>query len=81
MTSSNTTSTPDPVYALLEGPAYPPPLGVTPDFQNSPNLDNFVVVALTLCITFATVAFFIRMYTKIFLIRSLAAEDCKLPLR
>lgn len=62
---------------LLNGPAEKPPAGVLPDFNDPSSLHKYVVVTLTLCMTFSTVAFSLRMYTKAFLIRSMAYEDCE----
>lgn len=78
MASPSNASTPESVQLLLNGPAGTPPAGVTPNFDNPPNLNNtFLVGTLVLCLSFATVAVLIRLYTKLFLIRSVAYEDCK----
>lgn len=73
---------PDQLHAemqlLLNGPAGSPPAGVLPHVQDPSNLDTYLIVTLTLCIALATVTFCLRMYTKRFLIRSIAYEDCKL---
>lgn len=55
-----------------------PPAGVISNFHDPPNLDVFVILTIVLCATFATLAVLLRMYTKIFIIRALAWEDCKL---
>ena len=55
-----------------------PPPGVIPNFRDAPNLDVFVVLTITLCVSFATVAVLLRMYTKVFILRAVAWEDCKL---
>lgn len=60
---------------LLEGPAMSPPAGVIPNFHDPPNLDVFVALTITLCVTFATLAVLLRMYTKVFILRALAWED------
>lgn len=52
-----------------------PPPGVLPDFHDPPNLDVFVALTITLCVTIATVAVLLRMYTKVFILRALAWED------
>ena len=64
---------------LLNGPALAPPAGVIPNFQNPDNLNNFVIPTITLCLTFTTVAVGIRMYTKAFIIRNTALDDCESP--
>lgn len=66
--------------AVLNGPAASPPAGVTPNFNDPPNLDRAVAVVLTLCIFLSTVAVLLRLYTKKFLIRSWAYEDCETPI-
>lgn len=81
MASSTTALTPEQAQAalrtLLEGPAMSPPAGVVPNFHNPANLDVFVTLTITLCVTFGTLAVLLRMYTKMFIIRALALEDCK----
>lgn len=61
---------------LLEGPAMSPPAGVVPNFDNPPNLDIYVTLVITLGVAFSTVAVALRMYTKVFILRVLAWEDC-----
>ena len=74
-------TTPEQVQAalrtLLERPAMSPPPGVLPDFHNPSNLNVFVALTISLCVTFATVAVLLRMYTKVFILRALAWEDCR----
>ncbi|KAL9074822.1 MAG: hypothetical protein Q9161_001960 [Pseudevernia consocians] len=63
------------LQAVLNGPAAPPPAGVTPNFNDPPNLNRAVAAVLTLCILLPTVAVLLRLYTKKFLIQSWAYED------
>ena len=63
--------------ALLKGPAAKPPVGVTPDLLNPSNNNTLIIATVTLCLVFAALAFLIRMYTKLFLIRSTEYEDCR----
>ena len=81
MTTPTTTPTPEQLQAelqaILNGPAATPPAGVTPNFHDPPNLNVVITLVLTLCTSFATLAVLLRMYTKQFLIRSWAYEDCK----
>ena len=63
--------------ALLEGPAGLPPKGTTPNFANPPNLEAIFDATLALCLIAAAFVVFIRLYTKVFVIRSTACEDCK----
>lgn len=80
MASSTTNTTPEQAQAalrtLLEGPAISPPAGVIPNFHDPSNLDVFVALTMTLSVTFGTVAVLLRMYTKIYILRALAWEDC-----
>ena len=62
---------------LLNGPAGTPPAGVISNFENPPNLDVYLHLMLSLCMVFASLALFIRMYTKILLLRSVGYEDCR----
>lgn len=61
------------IRALLNGAAGPPPSGVLPNF----NLNSEIIFTLTFCMTIATIAVLMRMYAKLFLIRSMAYEDCQ----
>ena len=63
--------------ALLEGPAGLPPKGTTPDFANPPNLEAIFDSTLALCLIAATIVVLIRLYTKVFVLRSTACEDCE----
>lgn len=66
---------PQQLEALLNGPAGPPPPGVRPDFDNPANLNGLFILTLTLCLVFAGFAVLMRIYTKLFLIRSWDYED------
>ena len=61
---------------LLEGPAMSPPAGVVPNFDDPANLDIYVTLTITLGVAFSSVAVILRMYTKVFILRVLAWEDC-----
>ena len=61
---------------LLEGPAVSPPAGVVSNFDDPANLDIYVNLCNILGIALATVAVISRMYTKVFILRVLAWEDC-----
>ena len=62
--------------ARLNGPAMAPPPGLYSNFNDPSNLQVYAIITLTFCMTFSTVAVFVRMYTKIFLIRKVSLEDC-----
>ena len=53
-----------------------PPAGGISNFHDPPNLDLFVALTLALCIGTGTLAVALRMYTKVFILRVLAWEDC-----
>ena len=77
MTTPTMSLSPEQLQKLLDGPAGTPPGGVIPNFDDPPNLDTYLILTISACMTFATVAVLLRMYTKIFILRSLANEDCK----
>ena len=77
MTTKNTSFSSEQLQGLLDGPAGPPPAGVTPNMANPANLEGVVIVTVTLSLVLTTMAIFMRMYTKLFLIRAFHYEDCK----
>ncbi len=77
MTTPTTSLSPEQLQQLLDGPAGTPPDGVIPNLNNPSNLDTYVILTISVCMTLATVAVLLRMYTKILITRSLAYEDCK----
>ena len=77
MTTPSTSLNPEQLQKLLNGPAGTPPVGVIPDLNDPPNLDTYVILTISTCMTLATVAVLLRMYTKILITRTLAYEDCK----
>jgi len=77
MASLTNVSTPEQIQSLLMQPAGKPPAGVIPNFDNPRNLNVPVALILTLWITIPALATLMRIYTKVFLIKSLAYEDCK----
>jgi hypothetical protein len=79
MATPSTTLSPEELQILLNGPAATPPAGVVPNFDDPPTLDAIIIPILTLCLTLATLAVLARAYTKLFIIRSIAYEDCKSP--
>ena len=62
------------IQALLNGPAGTPPVGVLPTLDNSSNMATPLTIIL--CLTSATLLVLLRMYTKLFILRSIAYEDC-----
>ncbi len=54
-----------------------PPADIIPNFHDPANLDAYVTLTIALCVAFGTLAVLLRMYTKVFILRVLAWEDCK----
>ena len=77
MASPNAPLTPEQLRKLLDGPAAEPPPGILPNFNDPSNLDKYLIVTCVFCVSFATVTLLLRMYTKVYLIRSIAYEDCE----
>lgn len=65
------------LQALLNGPAVPPPPGITPNFESPPNSKAVSLIVLVPCQTIATLSVLLRLYTKLSLLQSIAWEDCK----
>ena len=60
------------------GPGLPPPLGIKPDFEQTPgSFQNLVVMTLVLCLASTSIIVPMRMYIKYFIVKSLRWEDCK----
>jgi hypothetical protein len=77
MAAPTTSPTSEQLQTLLNGPAAMPSAGVLPNFVDPPNLNAVIIPILTLCLFLATLAVLARVYTKMFIIRSTAYEDCK----
>ncbi|ERF70422.1 hypothetical protein EPUS_04700 [Endocarpon pusillum Z07020] len=74
----STSTTPEQVQkiqTLLNGPAGKPPEGVIPSFPALSNLYEISITILLLGMVIATLLIFIRLYIKLYLIRSKAYED------
>lgn len=63
--------------ALLNGPAGKPPVGLRPNLDNPATLDGTIIAVLMLCLVISTTSVLVRSYTKKYLIKSVALEDCK----
>ena len=63
--------------SLLNGPAGPPPPGVTPNLDNPPNQQVPLNIVAILTIGFSTCAVIIRIHTKRFVLRTMGYEDCR----
>ena len=62
---------------LLDGPAIAPPAGSISRLEDPPNMDTVCYLTLYLCLSCATLAVIMRIYTKQFLIHTIAYEDCE----
>ena len=66
--------------ALLDqDPALQPPLGVIPNFIDPENRQSIIIAVLAVTLGAATVFTVIRIYTKAFILNSIAPEDCSSP--
>ncbi|TVY57792.1 hypothetical protein LSUE1_G008639 [Lachnellula suecica] len=63
------------LQAYLNGPAYPLPPGVEPNFTNPHNFKSIVLTIGIIFLVFPTLAIFIRLYTKLWLIGRMHWED------
>ena len=61
----------------MNGPGLPPPEGVIPNFDNPYNYQSLVLMTLVVCFTISTTFVALRMYIRVFLVKSLQWEDCK----
>ncbi|KAL8784312.1 MAG: hypothetical protein Q9195_009091 [Heterodermia aff. obscurata] len=75
MKAPSTVGESESILALLNGPAGAPPAGVRPNLDNPPNLNTASIAAIAVCEAFSALAVMIRLYTKLFLIRSTTYED------
>jgi hypothetical protein len=62
---------------ILNAPALAPPPGVVPNFIDPPTNRSTMLGVSTSMFLIATLAVAIRTYTKLFMIKRLALEDCK----
>lgn len=58
-------------------PGLPPPPGVTPNFVNPESVTGQAHVVFVMCLVFSTLFVFLRMYTKLILLKSHGWEDCE----
>ena len=77
--ATTSTLTPEQEEALLNGPALAPPPNVVPNLINPPGLWRTGVAVETICLTLATIAVLMRVFTKLTIVRQIGLEDCKFP--
>jgi len=65
------------VGALLNGPAMKPPQGVKPNFHSHDTIANYILPTDAVLLTLSTIALVLRIYTRRFITRSMALDDCK----
>ncbi|KAI1296206.1 hypothetical protein F5Y03DRAFT_295980 [Xylaria venustula] len=53
----------------LDGPALPPPPGVSPNYEHPGNEDGVSLFALFFCLLVATIALGLRLYARFFRLR------------
>ena len=68
-----------PGVPLDQQPGLKPPPGVVPNFINPDNYQNTIIATLAVCLTLATLFTALRLYSKYFIIKSIALEDCTHP--
>ncbi len=61
-------------------PALQPPLGVIPNSTDPENMQSTIIATLAVTLGAATFFTAVRMYTKAFILNSIALEDCSSPL-
>lgn len=60
--------------------AVPPPPGVTPNLENPTDQGHIVnIVGLAICVSFVSIFFFIRVFVKLRITRSILLEDGSSP--
>ena len=77
MATSIESLTPEELQKLLNGPAVAPPAGSISNLENPPNTNAVCYLTFYLCLSCATLAVVMRIYTKHFLIHATAYEDCE----
>ncbi|RYP10038.1 hypothetical protein DL765_008237 [Monosporascus sp. GIB2] len=68
-------SSPADMEAVLNGPALPPPIGVTPDFDNPPKSNGSGYGVLTAMMAVGALALLLRLFAKAFRVKKLRLED------
>lgn len=61
----------------LDGPAHPPPDGVTPNFDNPTNRNALAIGVLAACVAVTTLCFLMRIYARVYLLRKIQLEESK----
>nr|POF14272.1 hypothetical protein CFP56_03296 [Quercus suber] len=72
---ATTTMSPDAVSSLLAGPAGSPPPGVTPNFDNAPNIQTESLVLIAVAMVILVVTLVMRLFTNWVISRTYMIED------
>jgi hypothetical protein len=72
------TLSPQDKQSILDGPALRPPEGVTPIFESAPTRNGESITVFTICMIMTTMAVCGRVYTRVFLLKKVQAQDCAL---
>ena len=76
-TTTNRDQTQAVIQALLNGPAVERPSAVEPSLERPQNLNGIVIPVASSASVLVTLAVVLRTYTKLYIIRPVASEDCK----
>lgn len=63
--------------AVLDSPAMPAPEGVTPNFDDPPNMNGLAVAIIRLTLVIASVCLLLRAYARVYLLRKAQIEQGK----
>lgn len=63
---------------LSKIPALKPPPGVTPNFENPENFFGTIIGTIVVCLTLTTFLAWTRIYTRLFITKSISWDDCQL---
>jgi hypothetical protein len=66
-----------PPALLATIPAASPPPGIVPNFDHPPSRSNLLLGLTSVFLSLAVISYFIRMYTKIKILRKVSWDDCK----
>ena len=66
--------------SLDQSPALQPPPGVIPNSIDPENMQSTIIATLAVTLVAATFFTAVRMYTKAFILKSIALEECSSPL-
>ena len=59
-------------------PGLAPPPGITPNFVNPPSIHLEASITLVICLAITTPLVWLRLYTRLYIMKSRGLDDCKL---